>query len=227
MDTIIINNSNKLETFLRKHYKPNWFFVFFCFVSILQSFILNKFVFTNDVFYKSYSEQLTTEKIQDLLHTISKVKWFVYSLTPILYIIKFTIVAMVLATGDLVFDYKMGFRKLFQIAMIAETIFLVPQSIKLIWFLVFENAETIRQVGSFEILSIYSMFNEQDIYDWLRYPFSLANIFELTYWLILAIGIKHITNFNFNKSLKFVLSTYVSALFLWAVFVVFLSLNLS
>ncbi len=217
----------KTKSDLFKHYSPFRFFAFFCLLAISQSFILDNFIITHEVFYKSYAEQYTFAKIQEFVNLISKVKWFIYALTPILYLIKFTIVAMVLATGDQIFDYKMGFRKLFHIAMISETIFLLPQFIKLIWFLVFEHAETLRQVGSFEILSIYSMFNEREIYDWLRYPFSLANIFELTYWLILAIGIKYLTKFSFNKSLKFVLSTYVSALLLWAVFVIFLSLNLS
>jgi hypothetical protein len=188
---------------------------------------LDRFVITYKVFYQSYAAKLTNEKIQELAHIISNVKWFVYVLTPIWYLIKFGIIAAVLATGDFLLNYKIGFRKLFQVAMVAETVFLIPQFIKLFWFLFFKQAESIQQVGSFEILSIYSLFKDQEIYEWLKFPFSLANIFELIYWLLLAQGIRYVTKFSYNKSLKFVLTTYCSGLLLWVVFIVFLSITMN
>jgi uncharacterized membrane protein len=208
-------------------YSPLKFFIVLNLISISIAYIINEFVVTEEVFYKSYAERYTEEKILELTHTISKVKWILYAISPLVYLIRFSIVASILSIGDFVMETKIGFRTLFKVAMFAEIIFLLPDIAKIIWFLLFEQAETIRQVGSFEILSILSLFKDEEIYTWLKYPFSIANIFELVYWLLLAACIKYHTNFSFNKSLAFVLKTYVPVLFLWCVFVVFLSLSLN
>lgn len=154
-------------------YSPYYFFAFFCLFSILLSFFINELIITDEVFYKSYAERYNINKIQQLAETISKVEWILYLLTPILYFFKFLLVSSILLVGDFVYDYKIGSQKLFQVVMIAETIFLLPDLVKLIWFLFFEQAETIKHVGSFEFLSIYSLFKNEDIYSWLRYPFSV------------------------------------------------------
>ena len=205
-------------------YSPYYYFALFVFASILLSLAINTFILTDEVFYKSYAERYSIEKIQSLAETISEIEWFIYLLTPVFYLFKFFVVAIVLSTGDFLFGYKIGFKKMFQIAMVAELVFLLPDLIKIVWFLFFEQAETIKQVGSFEFLSIYSLFKNDEIYNWLKYPFSVANVFELIYWLVLALGIKYVTGFNYDKSLKFILSTYVPVLIVWVMFIMFLSI---
>ncbi|MBN1251321.1 MAG: hypothetical protein JXR51_16110 [Bacteroidales bacterium] len=222
-----MNNSIILEKKINLLYSPFYFFVAFCSLSFIITFLTNKLIITEDLIYNSFAEQLTSQRIERIIATRLKFDWISYILSPIFIFLKFVIIAIVLNIGDILKDYKIGFKNLFQAAMIAETIFFIPKLIKLFWFLFFYEAQTMQEFGDFNFLSLLSMFNKDEIYPWLIYPFSLANIFELIYWLFLAFLISKFSKLDYNKSLGLVLSTYFVALIVWLVFVMFISLNIS
>jgi CBS domain containing-hemolysin-like protein len=117
----------------RQYFTPIKFFIFFCLLSILFSIILDQFVISEEVFYKSYAERYSYQKIQLLAKTISTVTLIFYILTPILYLIRFKFVALFHSIVDFLrMVYKIGFLKTFQVAMFAEIIFLLPDFIGII-----------------------------------------------------------------------------------------------
>jgi hypothetical protein len=208
---------------LRK-YKLSYYFIVICFTSFILSVLLNEFIITNKVFYNSYADKLNIERIRHLYELISQIKWINYIISPLGYFLKFLIITLILLTGDIIFETKIGFKKLFGAVVIAESIFLIQEAAKVFWFLFIEKPETISDIGRFNILSIYSLFTENEIYPWLIYPFKVANVFELLYWIVLAYLIKIQTEIEYDKALKLVLSTYVPAVLIWIIFIMYLSI---
>ena len=211
------------QVFTKKHQTLYWF-ALICLISIFLSFILNEFVITDTVFYNSYADRLNIERINELSKLISKIKWISYLLSPVGYFIKFLFITLILLIGDVLLDTKIGFKKLFFAVILSESIFLTQEAIRVFWFLFIDKPETISDVGKFDILSIYSLVESQNIYSWLVYPFKTANIYELIYWIFLAWIIKVLSKQNYETSLKLVLTTYVPALFIWVVFIMYLSI---
>ena len=61
---------------------------------------------------------------------------------PLVYAFKFTIVGFVLWVGCFLWGYRVTYRQCWQIAMIAEVVFIVPEMIKIFWFLFVQTDST-------------------------------------------------------------------------------------
>jgi hypothetical protein len=109
----------------------------------------------------------------------------------------------------------------------AEFLFLFVMFIRLYWISFVMDDVSLTTVSYFQPLSIINFFKSSEIETWLVYPMQLVNFFELSYWCLLAYLLMDYIKKSFWKSLEFVFSTYVVALVIWVVFVVFLTLNLS
>mgnify|MGYP003395149940 CR=1 FL=1 len=62
---------------------------------------------------------------------------------------------------------------------------------------------------------------------WLIYPLQTLNLFEIAYIIYLSYQIGYLTKTNADNGLKIVSYSYVPALFLWVVVVMFFTLNYS
>jgi len=73
--------------------------------------------------------------------------------------------------------------------------------------------------------SIYSLFYDVDMPDWLIYPLISFNIFELLYVLSFSFFLSKISQSHLDANLRVVLLSYGGVFFLWIVFVLFLSIK--
>ncbi len=194
---------------------------------VLLIFLSNKFVFTENLYYYSFGSQLTQERISQLLSLRSRVEWLGYLFTPIVISIKIFIVSLILYTGTILSGLKVEFKNLFHVVLQAEFAFLFAVFVKFYWIYVFMSDVSLKTISFFQPLSIINFFSIGEIPKWLVYPMQLVNLFEIGYWLLLAYLLEKIIKKSFWKSFEFVLSTYGIGLLIWAVFVVFLTLNLT
>ncbi len=194
---------------------------------IIITFLSNKFILTEDLYYYSLGEQLTLGKIEELFYTQSKFEWLSYVFVTISILIKISITTIVLKTGVILSSLKVKFKKLFHIVLQAEFLFLAAVFIRLYWMYFFMDNLSLTSLGYFQPLSVINFFKSSEIESWLVYPLQLVNLFELGYWFLLAYLLMNHIKKSFWKSLEFVLSTYGVALIIWVVFVVFLILNIS
>jgi hypothetical protein len=116
---------------------------------------------------------------------------------------------------------------LFQIVLIAEFLFILPSLIKLIWFLFFETDYDLADLQTFYPLSLLNLIDTESIPQWSLYPIQLLNVFEVVYWCILAYGIALVAKERWPKMLGLVASSYGVGLFVWVVFITFITINLS
>jgi hypothetical protein len=196
---------------------------FYLFLQIISDYLL----YSDDLIYDFLGDQLSYERIYDILNDTKKWKWATYLIIPLYLVIKFFFVTFCLSVGGLLIGLEDGFKKLFSITINAEFVLLIPFVIKLTWFSLFNTNYDLADLQNFSPLSVLSLFNQKEIESWMIYPLQLLNIFELLYWLTLSYQLKKITRKTFLGNFEFVASTYGVGLLLWVVFVIFLIVSLS
>ena len=203
-------------------------FCIIAFFLIFMSYIQNKLIITDDLYLNSsIGEQIGFERVEEILDKQKRYEWISYLIIPIIYLLKFSIIALVLLTGFFFFEKKVNFSVIFKAVIFAEIPFLIVPIIKLVWFLFIQTHYTFEDVQYFFPLSALQLFDVKSLPAWQIYPLQLFNVFELIYWVLLAYWLKKLLNISLNKSMEVVASSYGTGLVIWVVFITFLSLNVA
>lgn len=205
--------------------KPE-FFLFISLLYILFSVLLNEFIIKDDLYYQTLGEQLARERIKEFLEFKHKWDWIAYLIIPVILFFKFLFVALCLETGSIFQGYKTSFKQMFHIAMFSELVFLFAQMLKtvVISLAKLEDLNELQYIASFSLLNI---IKNKNIDPWYIYPLQTINIFEIIYWLFLALLLKTILQKEYPSMIKFVLSTYGIGLLILIVVVMFINVNFS
>src|SRR5690606_29236738 len=86
-----------------------------------------------------------------------------YLWTPFALLWKFTLTAFVIWVGAFMGGYKLSFKELWKFAMIAEIVFILPELIRLLWFLVLVQPEDFLDIQNFHPLSLLSLVNAEQV----------------------------------------------------------------
>jgi len=196
-------------------------------ITLMISYVFNEILITRYVFYNTFQDQLNFSRIDEIFDSQLKYSWIVYVFIPVWLLIKNFIVSICLQTGLLIKGIKLSFFTTLKIALIAEIVFLLPQLLKLCWFLFIKTEFTLTDIQQFYPLSALNLFRFENLSSMLIYPFQTFNIFEILYWLLLAGGIKQALDVDINKGITIVFTGYIPALVLWIVCVMFITVSLS
>lgn len=210
-----------------KNLNKIFLFGFLCLVNILLAKITSTFLLSTDLYFNQFNEQMTYDQIRSFIDIQYKYQWISYLILPFIYLIKLSLLSLILLTGIIFWNIKISFKKLFQIVLIAEFLFILPSLIKLIWFLFFETDYDLADLQTFYPLSLLNLIDTESIPQWSLYPIQLLNVFEVVYWCILAYGIALVAKERWPKMLGLVASSYGVGLFVWVVFITFITINLS
>lgn len=178
---------------------------------------------TNEHFTVFLSEQLPIQQVERLTAFRTKWQWLGYAFIPLLLLLKVSIVALLLDLGCFFYNKRLPYKELFRIAIQAEYIFLSVSVCKILWFYIFHPQFTFEELQYFAPFSLLQLIGYKGLSPWFVYPLQLVSVFELLYWLFLA--------YELNKALKeekglpIVASGYGSGLALWAIGIMFLTLN--
>ena len=182
---------------------------------------------SDDLVYDSLINQLSYERISEILAVGKKWEWLSYVLLPLLLFFKVLFVVICFSIGTLILGVHSTSKKLFEIGVSAEFIFLIPSVLKLLWFLFVNTDYALQDLQLFSPLSLISLFNPTELDPWLVYPIQLLNVFELLYWIALAWQMQEGLEKPFAESLSFVAKTYGVGLAVWVVVVMFLTVSIS
>ena len=210
-----------------KTYPTVWLYFFYCLFLCAITYLVQSFLITDNVFYNSYAEQLSYDRIEEIIAGQSKYAWVGYVILPVIYAIKFFLVACCLLAGSMFFDIKLKFGEAFKIALLADVIFVLPLLIKVFWFLVLQKDYTLQELQMFSPLSVLSLFDAKAIGVLWFYPLQLLNVFELLYIFSLGFWVYQFGAKNYEKGLNMVLCSYLPGLFIWIILVMFVTLNLN
>ena len=127
---------------------------------------------------------------------------------------KFTLTAFTIWVGAFMGGYKLSYKELWKFAMVAETVFIFPELIRLIWFFI-EQPESFLAIQNFHPLSLFSLVNPEQVDPRYHYPLGALNLFEVAYWILLAIGVHTISRRSLSTSVIIVLCSYTFCFLLW------------
>ena len=145
---------------------------------------LSKTVLINEiVFYNTYSEQLTYDRSLKLFENMKKLSWISYAFTPIILLIKFSLISFVIYIGIVLYDIKnkISLGSVFKIVIASEIVFVSAGFFKFIWFYLFAGNYDLNDLGFFYPLSVINFFNRAEVSKFWIYPLQTVNIFHLFY----------------------------------------------
>ena len=139
---------------------------------------------------------------------------------PFVYLWKFTVIAFVVWVGCFMFGYRVTYTQCWGVVIGAEYIFLIPEILKIGWFLIVEPDPSLSDISAFYPFSLMHFFDYSEIGKRWAYPLRALNLFEIAYWFLLVEGIQHFARKDKKYIWIIVLCSYVLLFFLWLGFYV-------
>jgi hypothetical protein len=188
-------------------------FILLCVLTLLLLYIKITFI---------ENETAAFEFLQDrpegmILRVINAIKFFSI---PLVYLWKFTVIAFVVWIGCFMFGYRVTYRQCWGVVIGAEYIFLIPELLKIMWFMFVETDPTYHDISAFYPFSLMHFFDYYSLDRRFAYPLRALNLFEIAYWFMLVTGINYYARKDKKYVWTIVLCSYVLIFFLWLWFYV-------
>jgi|SRR6267154_1559779 len=189
-------------------------FIILCLVSIFLLYVKKSFI---------ENETAAFEFLQDrpegmILRLISALQFFSI---PFIYLWKFTVIGFVLWVGCFLFGYRITFVQCWSVVMAAEFVFILPELLKIGWFLFIKTDPTLREVQAFYPFSLMNFFDYNSIDKRFAYPLRAISVFEILYILTMVRGV-NFYSFRIHKQQSatwwIVSSSYILIFLLWLIF---------
>jgi hypothetical protein len=137
---------------------------------------------------------------------------------PLIYAYKATLIAFVLWVGSFMFGYKISYKQMWLVALVGETVFLLPEFVKIMWFILIDHQPDIWEIKAFYPLSLMGFFDPETLAPNLHYPLKALNLFEVLYWFVLVEAIHVTAKKKWNYAFAIVFTSYVPFFLMWLVY---------
>ncbi|HMP99162.1 MAG TPA: hypothetical protein PKC24_05225 [Cyclobacteriaceae bacterium] len=138
-----------------------------------------------------------------------------YLSIPIIYLWKITVISFVVWVGCFTFGYRVTYKQSWNVVLLAEFIFILPEFLKVIWFMFFVPDPSLFEIRAFYPFSLIQFFDFAQLSQKFYYPLKALNAFEIFYWYLLASGLAFYIRKDIRKAWIVVLATYVPLFFMW------------
>lgn len=202
------------------------YFILLSFVLIFVSFAFNYLFLSDNLIYQSFGDTIAIERITRMIELSRGMRWVGYIVIPLIIFIRITFTASCLYVGCALLEYKITFRELFKISILADFVFVASAIVKLAVLIFFKTVNNLEDL-QFQPFSLLELFDRSTVEVYLVYLYSVLNLFEIAYWGVLAWLLTQILERPFAKTFQTVLYSYVPGLMLWILFAMFITLNLS
>ena len=160
-----------------------------------------------------------------LLERYQRMRWVSFLLVPIILALRLSLVSLCLLTGSLGFAETNGkkFKDWWGVAVISQAVMLAYSVILCIVNIAFgaNMAMDVTTCTSFLFLG------GEDIDPWVRMPLAAVNVFEILYWIVMALCVGKLCGTKFWHSFKFVMSSYGVGYLFYIALLMFLMLYLT
>jgi len=206
-NTILIS---KLEVWVREFFDidKRVYFLFLCLITFLLLLIKKNFIENETAAF----EVLESKGQMGIFQVINTLQ---YITIPLFYLWKFTIIAFLLWMGSFAMGYKITFIKCWQVAMIAETVFILPELIKIAHFTLGPDDPNLYDIKAYFPLSLMNLYNYQDVASKYHYPLKALNLFEILYWGLLIYGLHLAAKKKFWVAFASVSVSYILIFMVW------------
>jgi len=213
---------------LRTQYKiKTWqLFLLITLAVWINTWILQNFVMTRDVYHNLLAEKLEISRIDDYFNYVRKISMISYALTPLVLWIQLAFVTLLLQFPLVLKFIDVSFKKIFRIAAFAQISLIVMAIIKTVWLLHFKPSQITAKTLSFTPFSITNLLDVN------LYPKSALqilnnfNLFAVIWCIILIKGISDTGKIKKSDSVLLVLGVWAFILiFQWALLTYFTKIN--
>lgn len=179
------------------------------------------------VYYNTFSEQLTYDRALELYGVLKRNSWIAYLSFPIILSIKISSISLILNIGVIFtgLQNQISLSRMFKVVTASEIVFVFAAFIKILWFSYFAGNYTMNDISYFYPASLLNLFSEYEVDRIWIMPLQTANLFHLSYILLLIYGIKVVGKLNSIHSEKIVAGTYLPVLLIWIAFIMFLTVK--
>ena len=188
-------------------------FVLLCVFTILLLYIKISFIENETAAF----EFLMDQPQGAVLRIINGLQFFSI---PLVYLWKFTVIAFVIWIGCFLFGYRVSYTQCWSIVLTAEFVFLIPEVLKILWFMTVETDPTIHDIRAFYPFSLMHFFDYYSLDKRWAYPLRALNLFEVVYWFVLVYGVHYFAKKDRKVAGWIVVCSYVLIFFLWLWFYV-------
>jgi len=190
-------------------------FLILCLISVLLLYIKKSFI-ENETAAFEFLQDRPEGAILQLISTLQ------FLSIPFIYAWKFTVIGFVLWVGCFLFGYRITFSQCWSVAMAAEFVFILPEVLKIFWFLFVKTDPTIPEIRAFYPLSMMNFFDYQTMMgSRYAYPLRAISLFEVLYILVMVRGVNFFslrTHKQNNATWWIVSCSYILIFLLWLVF---------
>ncbi|MEJ7645127.1 MAG: hypothetical protein WKF87_11070 [Chryseolinea sp.] len=139
---------------------------------------------------------------------------------PFVYFWKFTVIAFVVWVGCFMFGYRVTYTQCWGVVIGAEYVFLIPEILKIMWFMFVQTDPTLHDISAFYPLSLINFVDYTELDKRWAYPLRALSVFEVIYWVLLVEGIQHFARKDKKYIWIIVSCSYILLFFLWLLFYV-------
>lgn len=204
----------KLRTpFIRDWYSANatGLFIAICLLYFM-ALLIKRMLIINDIAAFEVLQDRGEMWVFDLLFGLE------YLSVPLFLVWKFVLTTFALWIGCFMFGYRLTFAQLWKAVVLSELVFIVPEFLKVIWFLIIHSDPDYYQFIAFYPLSLINFFDYEVLTPKFHYPLKALNLFEVFYWFFLAASIFWIGGKKWKISLMIVFTSYVPIFLMWLLF---------
>ena len=188
-------------------------FILLCLATLLLLFVKISFI---------ENETAAFEFLQDrpegtILQIINGLK---YMSVPFVYLWKFTVIAFVIWIGCFMYGYRVTYTQCWGVVITAEFVFLIPEVLKIIWFMTVQTDPTYQDIRAFYPFSLIHFVDYNSLDKRWAYPLRALNLFEIAYWFLLVAGIHYYARKEKKIVWLIVVCSYILLFVLWLLFYV-------
>ena len=155
------------------------------FALCITTIVLNNHIFNfKELLFENYHPVVGYERAKELVNYIIKFQNISTIIDVLLLIIKIIAITLLLKIGCLFTNFSISFKNILSIVINSELIIILGHFFNLFYFWFANDIYTLESIST-PPFSVLALFNPSEVEPWLRYPFSLLNIFEVFYWVAL------------------------------------------
>lgn len=186
-------------------------FILLCLITFLLLYVKKTFI---------ENETAAFEFLQDrpeggILQLISALQFLTI---PLIYLWKFTVIAFVIWVGCFMFGYRVTYSQCWGITVVSEFIFIVPELLKIGWFMFIETDPNLLDIRAFYPFSLMNFADYSEVDPQYVYPLKALNLFEIFYWVLLVTGVHFFSRKERKQAWIIVLCSYVIIFLMWVLF---------
>lgn len=189
-------------------------FIFYWAINALFVYLYSEFVFTDTYYFNALIFRYDAEAIKSIIKMERRGVIIGYLFIPLVSVVRVFVVASCLYGFNIITNKTTKFRDHVEVALTAESIYVIQVIIKFIYVLICGNQLANVQTMTV-LLSVNQLFSLEKIPAYLFYLFSFLSVFDVLYIFILAVAYAQRFNQKIQTGLSIVAKSYLPLLIIW------------